>query len=222
MSLHEIFDPVVKNHFEKKYSGGSSGDTEVLIKTMAEGEQFSLESKTATKIAAKAFEDTKIFRADFPAITTIEQSAFSGCEFLTHINFPVVTEVCEQAFIRCNSLDEVILPMATTIRDNAFYNSYIEKVDLPMATSIGSRAFGMGHILRTVILRTTSTVCACATDSFYDTPILEGRGNIYVPSSMYEYYRAAYEPALEAEGAVGLFDIVFRKIEDYPEICGVA
>ena len=37
---------------------------------------------------------------------------------------------------------------------------------------------------------------------------------------MYEYYRAGYEPALEAAGFTRFFDIMFRKIEDYPDICG--
>jgi hypothetical protein len=49
---------------------------------------------------------------------------------------------------------------------------------------------------------------------------MEGLGHIYIPSSMYERYRAVYEPGLEDAGLTGLFSIVFRKIEDYPEICG--
>ena len=42
---------------------------------------------------------------------------------------------------------------------------------------------------------------------------------MYVPSVMYEYYRAGYETALN-DVMPGFFDILFRKIEDYPSICG--
>jgi hypothetical protein len=63
-------------------------------------------------------------------------------------------------------------------------------------------------------------VCVAELSSFYNTPMTQGTGHIYVPSVMYEYYRAGYESAFEAAGYTGLFSVMFRKIEDYPEICG--
>jgi hypothetical protein len=52
-----------------------------------------------------------------------------------------------------------------------------------------------------------------------ETPMLTGQGHVYVHTAMYEYYRAGYEAALDTL-MPGFFDILFRKIEDYPEICG--
>jgi hypothetical protein len=46
------------------------------------------------------------------------------------------------------------------------------------------------------------------------------KGHIYVPSVMYEYYRAGYEQPLASVLGDGAFDRIVRKIEDYPEICG--
>jgi hypothetical protein len=95
----------------------------------------------------------------------------------------------------------------------------LTSVDLHSATSIGEAAFAYCANLKTVIIRTTSTICEVALNSFGETPIMQGAGNIYVPASMYEYYRAGYEEPLE-ELMPGFFSILFRKIEDYPEVCG--
>lgn len=64
-----------------------------------------------------------------------------------------------------------------------------------------------------------SEVCTIDFSALDETPMLTGEGHIYVPSVMYEYYRAGYEAAIN-ELMPGFFDILFRKIEDYPEICG--
>jgi hypothetical protein len=74
--------------------------------------------------------------------------------------------------------------------------------------------------LTTLILRTTETVCVCETSAFAATPIFRGEGHFYVPTVMYEYYRAGYEAPINAAMGAGAFDFLFRKIEDYPEICG--
>ena len=160
------------------------------------------------------------------SITSIGNWAFQNCAALTSVDLPAVTSIGESAFSHCDLLPYVNLPNATTIAGNAFYYDVsLTTVDLGSATTIGNSAFMQCKNLSAVILRTTSNVCAVDLTAVSGTKIIDsdgmptGEGFLYIPTSMYEYYRAAYEPVFEQLGAAGLFDILFRKIEDYPEIC---
>lgn len=199
-------------------SSGGSGDADELIVQMASGEPFSLKSDAVTKVTGDTFwgmqnlveidfPNAKIFntelgyqsyiqRVSLASVESIGRVTFQGCEDLQYVNIPKVTTIGEYAFARCVSL---------------------ESIDLPCAESIGEAAFAGCEKLTTVILRTTSTVCVADLTSFNSTPIMSGTGHIYVPSSMYEYYRAGYAEAL---GGDAYFNAIFRKKEDYPEICG--
>jgi hypothetical protein len=178
-------------------------------------EKISLPNVTSLGDSAFAW-CLKLREVDLPKITSIPYNAFGHCVSLSRIDLPNVTSIGVLAF-ESTSLQTVELPLVTVIEDNAFSNCInLKKVDLGNATSICLFAFANCRALKDVILRTTSTVCVCDRAAFPGTPIEEGRGHIYVPTIMYEYYRAAYEAALGAEAC----NVLFRKIEDYPEICG--
>lgn len=120
------------------------------------------------------------------------------------------------------ALDGVKLkaPNVTNIANSDFAGfTGLLSADFPVVTNVGYSAFDGCTELSALILRTTEKVCAIAWYAFVDTPMLTGEGHIYVPSSMYESYRTAYEAEID-ELAPGFFDILFRKIEDYPDITG--
>lgn len=188
-------------------------------------------------------------RIDAPNVVIIETAAFYGCTNLTdiympkmrdaslnsfrdctnlrRIDFPSLKEVISCAFNGCVNLSEVNLPQLTLIDTNAFANcSSLVKVDFPSVTDIGVEAFLNCTNLSTVILRTTAQPCIVTVTSFLNTKIMDengmptGQGFVYYPTSMDEAYRAVYEPAFAEMGMPGAFDYLFRKIEDYPDICG--
>ena len=167
------------------------------------------------------YECIAIAEAIAPYAEIVGDSAFGYCGYLKRVDMPLVTVVEDGGFVHCDVLTDVNLPSVETIGIEAFASCWgLKKVDFPMVKNIAALAFSKCYSLTAVILRTTETVCVCDLTSFEDTPLMTGEGHVYVPASMYEYYRAGYEPAFEQIGASGFFDILFRKIEDYPEICG--
>ena len=79
------------------------------------------------------------------SVTTIGNSAFSGCSSLTSISIPnSVTSIGEEAFDNCSSLTSVTIGNSvTSIGDYAFYNcSSLTSISIPNSvTSIGYSAF---------------------------------------------------------------------------------
>lgn len=136
-------------------------------------------------------------------IHKIDNYAFDNCVKLTEIKGDGTADAigCENvypcAFTGCSSLKKI-----------HFYG----------CEHIYNEAFSGCTNLTTLILRGNS-ICEIALNAFINTPMLTGEGHIYISSSMYESYRTAYEAVIN-ELMPGFFDILFRKIEDYPEICG--
>lgn len=168
-----------------------------------------------------------LIRVDMPKATFVGESAFYLCNSIENIRLPNATFIDALAFGECSALSSLYLPLVKTINTNACYGCYVLKViDLPSVTEIKVEAFAGCTALSTLILRTTETVCSVDVTAILGTKILTeegmptGEGFIYIPTSMDAAYRAAYEPVFEELGAAGLYDILFRKIEDWPEICG--
>lgn len=130
----------------------------------------------------------------------IGPESFMNCGNLSEINGGSSLDcntICSGAFVFCVSLTKIRLTDCAHIMKDAFY--------------------GCENL--TAVILDGSVVCTVELSAFAETPIGVGEGNIYVPSAMYESYRTAYEAALD-EIMPGFFSVLFRKIEDYPEICG--
>lgn len=160
----------------------------------------------------------------FPNATIVGDNAFTECTGLEIARFDVARSLGDSAFSDCNKLHRVELPKVTSVGMYAFLRcTSLTSIDLPSATSIGMYAFNTCVYLNAVILRTTETVCVIDPTALITLGTAEEPRqlvNIYIPAVMFELYRSVYEPAFEQYGFAGYFDIVFHKIEDYPEICG--
>ena len=187
-----------------------------------------IDAPNVTSIGDGAFHDcTSLTDIYMPTLWTVNLYGFKGCTNLRRIDFPSLKTVICGSFEGCVNLSEVNLPQLTFIDTNAFANcSSLVKVDFPSVTDIGVEAFLNCTNLSTVILRTTEQPCIVGVTSFLNTKIMDengmptGQGFAYYPTSMDEAYRAVYEPAFAEMGLDGAFDYLFRKIEDYPDICG--
>jgi hypothetical protein len=213
------------------------------------GRLETIDLPSAENIGAGAFSSCSVVKTiNLENAKTIGKEAFSGCSSLNYFTAIMAEEIGEGAFRYCLNLRSVYLGSATTIDSCAFEScssletisipatsiytyafercSKLKTVNLNNCTEIGAYAFSGCESLAALILRTTETVCVIEFTAILNTGIADdnglptGEGFIYIPTSMFDAYRAAYEPAFEALGAAGLFDILFRKIEDYPEICG--
>ena len=84
----------------------------------------------------------------FTGLTSIGNSAFSGCTSLTSVTMPSsVTSIGDYAYYGCSSLTSIVIPNAvTSIGDRAFYNcSKMTDVTIPNSVeNIYRSAFGAG------------------------------------------------------------------------------
>ena len=202
--------------YEKGKSEGGGGGNGTLVCALIEANQEN---------AFRAIQEAEV---SFPNAETVDYAGFMECFELRKVDLPIATTIDKQAFQGCRELTDVNMPEVLTIGAAAFAKCYsLTRVDLPKCVSIDDEAFQSCMNLSTLILRDTSQVCVInSVTVVLDTKIINsywsptGEGFIYVPASMFEMYRSVYEPGFEQLGAAGLFDIIFRKIEDYPEICG--
>ena len=115
-----------------------------------------------------------------------------------------------------STLNEYRSQTIESIPDECFGGEYINTyspvtiVELGSATSIGKYAFSRTKIA-TLIIR-TNLICTLGNGALSNTPISEGTGYIYVPSSLIEAYKVATNWVNYAAQ--------FRAIEDYPDVCG--
>lgn len=97
---------------------------------------------------------------------------------------------------------------AITVRQYAFaYCGNLSSVSLPLATSIGTYAFAHCGSLISLTLR-ANEVCALADgNAFASTPIASGNGNIYVPSTLVDSYKADTKWATYAAQIIAIDDL---------------
>ena len=140
----------------------------------------------------KYFQDTKVTAVKFPYTTTIGSSAFSGCSRLVSANFPLATYIKNNAFEGCSKLVSVYLPLVKVFGGSVFKgDTSLGTVDLPALNTIWEMAFYNCISLKTVILRLNRVCELKRVDVFYNTPIANGTGFVYVPDNIVEQYKTA-------------------------------
>ena len=123
------------------------------------------------------------------SVTTIGNSAFSGCIGLTSINLECVVSFGNSALYGTSSLTEVdFSDNLKTIGSSAFYGSRISKIELPDSiVSVGSLAFASNSVLRTIIIRKDGAMLS------YSSDMLKGFNSyakIYVPDGLLTSYKS--------------------------------
>ena len=146
-------------------------------------------------------------------VTTIGNYAFYGCSKLQSVSCPNATSVKGNGLMNCSSLTSVNLPMVTQLANYAFQGcSSLEKLDLPALTSMQGAVFSGNTSLVALILRSSKRCNLGNKNVFTNTPIANGTGYIYVPSTLVDTYKTATNWSTYADQ--------IRAIEDYPEITG--
>jgi hypothetical protein len=153
-------------------------------------------------------------------VVTIGSSAFSYCSNLEEIYFNADVILSNDCFSYCTNLKKVEFTNLSKVPRSAFYRcENLELIDLKAAAYIDEGAFGKCDKLYAIIIR--DGVCDINITAVLDSNIMtdEGiptmRGFIYYEGESESSYRNKYEPIFEGLGAPGLFDVLFRKLEDY-------
>ena len=169
----------------------------------------------ATSIGNYAFSDcSALASANFPNATSIGNRAFSGCRDFTTANFPAVTSIGSYAFNSCTGLTTTNFPVVTSIGTYGFTTcTGLTTANFPAVTSISNYGFiGCSNLTALILRNTTKAATLGGSSAFNQTPIVSGKGYIYVPAALVDTYKAATNWSK--------FASQFRAIEDYPEICG--
>ena len=148
---------------------------------------------SANFVASYAFLSyPNIQTVNLPYATTVGSSAFYGCFSLSQVNLPVCEYIGEGGFSSCTSLTQVSLPMCGFIGDYAFQDcSSLSQVNLPMCSNIGWYTFGLCSSLSEITIG-YSGVCNLDNNAFAGTPFESGIGSIFVPASLVDAYKSAY------------------------------
>lgn len=176
-------------------------------------------------LAGSAFKDcTNLTSVSLPNIKRVGSEAFRNSGLIT-ISLPSALEVQTMAFAYCSNLESVSAPNAyIEYANNTFTNS--DKLAFLDIYTCGGRSgyptIGIGtwtfyNPLTTLILRQNTSIIPLANVNGFGpetTPIRQGNGHIYVPSTLVEAYKAADNWSTFANQ--------IRAIEDYPEITGGA
>ena len=157
--------------------------------------------------------DKSITAYSSSSVTTIPRYMFYECKSLVSVDIPNVTLIQTYGFALCEKLESIILPNVQELATRAFNTAAtLALVDLGAITKIGTFAFYSCEKLDTIIIRSESVPTLSSYNAFNNTPIGNGEGYIYVPTSLI----AEYESATNWATWVGFF----RAIEDYPDITG--
>lgn len=149
---------------------------------------------------------------DLPNVETMGLSAFSNCAALESINIPKLKSVPTTGFNNTR-FTSICVPNVTSINMNGFNDCFnLTRVDLYNINKISTGAFKNSALDTLIIRRDDAVPTLNSTGAFEGTPLINGDGYIYVPSSMIDSYSAANNwSVLSAQ---------LRAIEEYPDICG--
>lgn len=151
----------------------------------------------ATSVGDFGLQDSGIIDVDLPLVDTLGIGAFSGCKNLVKLVLPSLNKVGIQPFNWCTKLEHIDI-------GGESFSGFID-----------NNACKGTQSLKTVILRKTNGVCALSSNTCFDSdiksPINNGTGYFYVPSSLVDRYKS--------DSIWSKFANQIRAIEDYPEVC---
>ena len=125
-------------------------------------------------------------------VTSIDDSAFSGCESLTSITIPSsITEIGDEAFYKCKALTKAVIPDSVTKIGRAAFSgcTSLTAVAIPSSvTKIGGSAFSGCESLKNIDIPSSVTVIGdCAFDGCGSLTFSEHSNGLYLGNSANPY-----------------------------------
>lgn len=153
--------------------------------------------------------DRSIERFEDNEIKEIGLYGLSHCSNLTTVIVPNIEIFGTYSLTFNRSLRQVYAPQLKEAGTGCFYEcSSLEALDFTSLNKIVNQTFKNCTILKSLIIRNTEAVCVLVgINSFEETPIANGTGFIYVPSSLLSAYQTATNWSVYASQ--------FRALEDY-------
>lgn len=140
---------------------------------------------------------TNLESVSLPNCLTLKGYAFHGCAKLSNIYFPALKTIRFSAFRNCLSITEFITgPSFDSRIDQSTFEGCtgLTKADFYHINSLGISGYGLACAnLTTLIIRNTDIVPPLTATAFgpTTTKMNTGEGEIYVPASMVDAYKAA-------------------------------
>lgn len=175
---------------------------------------------TVTTLGHGAFwRNTKIEKVSFASVVDdVSNSVFEHCTALKSVSFPSMTEAGYDMFFECSALTEItrdMFPELVTPGSGMFRRcSNIKRADLPKLAVKTSYLFSECPALKALVVRSETVMdtggCTFGS-SFHDTPILNGKGVVFVARALVDTYRN-HGTFGAAENGVSP---VYQAVEDY-------
>ena len=127
-----------------------------------------------------------------PNVAITGTNAFYNCDHVTSISLPSLRSSGVYALANMKALTAVALPAFTGSTPNFFMmgDTALAQADFgPSTNGLGGQAFGSCSALRTVVLRRSSAIVSCGSNTFNGTPFASGGagGTIYIPKALYDH-----------------------------------
>lgn len=157
-----------------------------------------------------------------PNVISTGQNAFYNCDHVTSISLPSLRSSGVYALAGVKALTAIALPALTGGTPNFFMSgdTALASTDFgPSVNGLSGQAFGSCSALRTVVLRRSSAIVTCSTNTFNGTPFASGGsgGTIYIPKSLYDHLGDGtsldYKAATNWSTINGYGTITWAKIE---------
>lgn len=150
-------------------------------------------NNSASFVRGNAFaENYTLQTVNLQSCEVVYNSAFLGCQHLYKITLPICSLIGTNAFYACYALKSIELPECKAINAYAFQQcTALSFVSLTKCNDIDYGAFDNCNALYDIYLLSDNVVNLTSEDAFYNTPIQNGSGSIFVPYSLVDSYKVA-------------------------------
>lgn len=178
--------------YETGYETGyAEGETAGYEEGNTEGYNEGVEDGSVIGLEDLFLKNIKSFKSD--KVVSVEQYTFLNCTELEELDVPSLTSVANSMCRGCVKLKKVrLLHMTGEVGSNAFQSCFnLEYADIGTATGINAAAFYDCRALSTLIIRTNNivTIKQNFNGTFYNSPMINGKGSFYVPDNLVEAYK---------------------------------
>ena len=150
-------------------------------------------NNSASYVRSNAFEGNYTLQTvNLQSCEKVYNNAFINCQKLYKVTLPICSLIGTYAFFGCYALKSIELPECININAYAFQQCYaLSFVSLTKCNNIDYGAFDTCNALYDIYLLNNNVVNLTSQDAFYNTPIQNGSGKIFVPYNLVDSYKVA-------------------------------